>query len=89
MRERLEHDTRINLGMTADIAAERLQDILGGFETDLAARHRTIADETRRVAEFDARLGQRFPLTGELDLKRDQLAAIEADLAATTTAEAA
>ena len=84
LRERFEHDTRINLGMTGDIAAERLQDILTGFETDLASRHRTIADETRRVAEFEARLGQPFALSGELDLKREQLTAIEADLAATT-----
>ena len=85
VRQRFEHAARINLGMTAKGVAERLQDILAGFETDIASRQRTIVDETRRLQAFESRLGQPFSFSGELDLKREQT-----DLAATTaTAEAA
>ncbi len=46
------------------------------METDLY-------DQRRRAADAKARLGEVCPLQGELDVKRAQLAEIEADLAST------
>ena len=78
-----DQETGINLGFTAERAIARLEEMLAGFEVEIAVQRRRIADETRRLQEFEARIGQEFPLAGELALKRDELAAIEADLAAT------
>jgi hypothetical protein len=81
--------TGINLGFTAERAIARLNEMLAGFEAEIAVQRQRIADETRRLQEFEARIGQEFPLAGELALKRDELASIEADLAATTASETA
>jgi N12 class adenine-specific DNA methylase/adenine-specific DNA methylase len=84
-----DQETGINLGFTAERAIARLEEMLDGFEAEIATQRQRIADETRRLQEFEARIGQEFPLASELALKRDELARIEADLAATTTSETA
>lgn len=84
-----DQQTGINLGFTAERAIAKLDEMLDGFEAEIAVQRQRIADETRRLQEFEARSGQEFPLAGELTLKRDELAAIEADLAATTASETA
>jgi hypothetical protein len=65
--------TGINLGFTAERAIARLDEMLAGFEAEIAVQRQRIADETRRLQEFEARIGQEFPLAGELALKRDEL----------------
>ena len=79
-----DQETGINLGFTAERATAKLDEMLAGFEAEIAVQRQRIADETRPLQEFEARIGQEFPLAGELALKRDELAAIEVDLAATT-----
>jgi hypothetical protein len=47
-----------------------------------------MVEARRRLAGYEARLGAAFPLQAELDLKRAELARIEADLAENNTAPA-
>jgi hypothetical protein len=42
-------------------------------------------DATRRLADYEARLGQAFPLQAELDAKREELTRLEADFANCST----
>jgi hypothetical protein len=88
-RHRHDHDTRINLGLSAEAVVMRLREIVLGFEADIDSKQRAIAADTKRIAEFEVALGAQFAFAAELALKRDQLAAIEADLAATSVREAA
>jgi hypothetical protein len=61
----------------------RLEHALDRMEGDLEEHRRRGADATARLAGYEPRLGEVFPLQGELDAKLAQLADIEADLAAT------
>ena len=61
----------------------RLESALDRMEPDLEEHRRRIADAKARLAGYEPRLGQAFPLQGELDDKLCQIAEIEADLAAT------
>ena len=61
----------------------RLEHALDHFESDLGDQSRRAADAARRLAGYEPRLGEAFPLEGELDEKLDQMAALEADLAGT------
>jgi N12 class adenine-specific DNA methylase/adenine-specific DNA methylase len=61
----------------------RLESVLDRMEPDLEEHRRRIADAKARLAGYEPRLGQAFPLQGELDDKLCQIAEIEADLAAT------
>jgi len=62
----------------------RLEHILERFEMDLQEHQRLVLDATRRLAGYEARLGEAFPLQAELDVKRAELTRIEADLAASS-----
>ena len=53
------------------------------MQAELAERRRRFADAKVRSAGFEPRLGETFPLQGELDGKLEQLADIEAELAGT------
>jgi N12 class adenine-specific DNA methylase len=61
----------------------RLEHALDRMESDIEENRRLLADAKARLAGYEPRLGETFALQGELDAKRDQLAEIEADLAAT------
>ena len=50
---------------------------------ELQEQERKVEQAARRLAGYQDRLGQPFALQGELDGKLAQLAALEADLAAT------
>jgi N12 class adenine-specific DNA methylase/adenine-specific DNA methylase len=60
----------------------RLEHILERFELDLQDQQRLASDASRRLADYEARLGEAFPLQAELDSKRAELTHIEAELAA-------
>jgi D-serine dehydratase len=53
------------------------------METELGEQRRRVTDAKARLAGYAPRLGEAFPLQGELDAKLAQLAEIEADLAGT------
>jgi hypothetical protein len=80
---------------SADLTAlgliSRLEHALDHFDAELAEERRSIVENTRRVADYQPRLGGGFSLAGELAAKLAELAALEAGLAATadqTEAEA-
>ena len=51
------------------------------MEADLEEHRRRVIDAKARLAGYEPRLGETFPLQGELDDRLAQLAGIEADLA--------
>jgi hypothetical protein len=59
----------------------RLEHILERFEVDLQEQQRLALDATRRLADYESRLGEAFPLQAELDGKCAELRRIEAELA--------
>jgi N12 class adenine-specific DNA methylase len=61
----------------------RLEHALDRMDADLEEHRRRVTDAKARLAGYEPRLGEAFPLQGELDGKLFQLANIEADLAAT------
>jgi hypothetical protein len=61
----------------------RLEHALDRMETELGEQRRRVADAKARLAGYAPRLGETFPLQGELDAKLALLAEIEADLANT------
>jgi hypothetical protein len=60
----------------------RLEHALDRMEADLDEHHRRVVDAKARLAGYEPRLGEVFPLQGELDGKLLQIADIEADLTA-------
>jgi N12 class adenine-specific DNA methylase/predicted RNA methylase len=61
----------------------RLEHALDRMEGDLEEHRRRGADAKARLAGYEPRLGEAFPLQGELDAKLAQLGEIETDLAGT------
>jgi hypothetical protein len=61
----------------------RLEHALDRMDTEIEEPRRHVTDTKARLAGYEPRLGETFPLQGELDSKLAQLAAIEADLAGT------
>jgi hypothetical protein len=61
----------------------RLEHVLDRMDVELEEHRRRVIDAQARRAGFEPRLGEAFPLQGELDDKLAQLADIEADLAGT------
>jgi len=69
--------------MTAMGLIARLEHILDHFESDREEQTRRRADAIARIAGYEPRLGESFPLQGELDEKLARMAELEADLAKT------
>jgi hypothetical protein len=61
----------------------RLEHALDRMDVEIEENRRRVIDAKARLAGYEPRLGEAFPLQGELDGKLFQLADIEADLAAT------
>ena len=91
---RLEPDLaleRTDFAQSIDIDAEttavgiiaRLEHALDRMDAELEEQRRRVIDAKARLAGYEPRLGETFPLQGELDDKLAQLADIEADLAST------
>jgi N12 class adenine-specific DNA methylase len=59
----------------------RLEHVLDRMDADLLEQRRRAIDAKARLAGYEPRLGETFPLQGELDDKLAQLSGIEADLA--------
>ena len=69
--------------LTALGLVSRLEHALDHFEAELAEHRRSIGDNTRRIADYEPRIGGGFALAGELATKVAQLAELEVSLAAT------
>ena len=61
----------------------RLEHALDRMDVEIEEHRRRVVDAKARLAGFEPRLGETFPLHGELNDKLAQLAEIEADLAGT------
>jgi predicted RNase H-like nuclease (RuvC/YqgF family) len=75
--------------LTALGLISRLEYILDRFEADIEEQTRRAADATQRLAGYEPRLGEVFPLQPELDEKLARMTELEADLAKTESAAAA
>jgi predicted RNase H-like nuclease (RuvC/YqgF family) len=69
--------------LTALGLVSRLEYVLDRFEADLEEQTRRAADAGQRLAGYEPRLGEVFPLQAELDEKFARMAELEADLAKT------
>ncbi|MBR1090752.1 N-6 DNA methylase [Bradyrhizobium manausense] len=63
-------------------AVARLEHALTNFDSEQANHRRRLAEAERRLASYRGRVGEAFAFAAELDLKRAQLAEVEANLAA-------
>jgi hypothetical protein len=77
------HSIDIDGETTAIGIIARLEHVLDRMEAEIGEQRRRVTDAKARLAGFEPRLGEVFPLQGELDVKLAQLAEIEADLAST------
>ena len=78
-----EHRIDVEDDLTALGLIARLEHMLDRFEAELEEQTSRRADAIIRLAGYTPRLGEAFPLQGELDEKLARLAELEADLAAT------
>jgi hypothetical protein len=78
-------DYEIDLAVTTTPigAISRLEHALGGLEQERENQRIRLVDAKRRLASYTPRLGERFSLEAELELKLSQLDEVERDLAAT------
>ena len=76
-----------DIPFTADLTAlglvSRLEHAIDHFDAELAEHRRSIVENTRRIADYEPRLGGGFALAGELALKVAEMADLEASLAQT------
>jgi hypothetical protein len=69
--------------LTALGLISRLEYVLDRFEADIEEQTRRAADAAQRLAGYEPRVGEVFPLQAELDEKLARMAELEADLAKT------
>jgi len=83
-------DTEIEYShdLTALGVVSRLEYALGRFEVELAEQRRIAADAAERLPAYRKRLDETFAYDAELAAKRDELAALDASLAANDAGEA-
>lgn len=77
-----EQEVAVPPELTALGLVSRLEYMLDRFEAELAEERRALAEAQARLAGYEPRLGEAFPLQAELDEKRAALGAVEAELAA-------
>ena len=84
MRTGADYETELPVTVTPLGAIARLEHALSNFEGEQDNYRRRQEDARRRVASYQPRIGEAFAFEAELELKREQLAHLEADLAAST-----
>ena len=82
--DRHDHEQAIQLDdeLTALGLIARLEYMLDRFEAELAEHRRKVAEAEAHLPGYERRVGEAFGLQEELDAKRAELHALEADLAA-------
>ena len=86
-RHGYEQDVQIGSDLTALGLISRLEYNLDRFEAELAEHRRRVTDAEERLPAYKQRLGEPFSLQDELDCKAAELAALDADLAASDTSK--
>jgi len=81
-RHGYEQEIPLEAELTAMGLIARLEYQLDRFEADLAEHRRRVSEAEGRLPGYQRRVGEAFDLQEELDAKRAELAALEADLAA-------
>ncbi len=74
--------------LTALGLISRLEYVLDHFETEIEEQTRRRSDASHRLAGYEPRLGETFPLQGELNDRLARMAELEADLARTESVTA-
>jgi hypothetical protein len=82
MRTGATHEIELPVTTTPLGAIARLEHALVGFEDEQERYRQRLADAGQRLVSYRARQGGDFGFAGELADKREQLKAIEANLAA-------
>ncbi|MHA6688549.1 N-6 DNA methylase [Mesorhizobium sp. A556] len=77
-----EYEVELPVTTTPIGAIARLENALGNFEGELDGYRRRVDDARRRLASYRARVGGVFAFAADLEHKRDELADVEAQLAA-------
>jgi hypothetical protein len=77
-----ESEIAYSVELTALGLVSRLEHVIDQFDADLAEERRAIVENTRRIADYQPRLGHGFTLAGELAGKLAELSELEASLAA-------
>jgi hypothetical protein len=75
-------EVELPITVTALGAIARLEHTLSNFAGEQENYRRRLADAQKRLTTYGARVGEAFAFDAELDLKRAELATVEADLAA-------
>jgi hypothetical protein len=84
MRTGADSEIELPVTVTPIGAISRLEHALSGFENDQENYRRRLADARKRLASYQSRVGEEFAFAAELEMKREQLAEIDADLASDT-----
>jgi N12 class adenine-specific DNA methylase/adenine-specific DNA methylase len=84
MRSGADYEIDLAVTVTPLGAIARLEHALSNFEGEQDNYRCRLEDARRRVASYQPRIGETFAFEAELELKREQLADLEADLAAST-----
>ncbi|SDG98295.1 helicase-related protein [Pelagibacterium luteolum] len=79
-----EYEVELPVTVTPLGAIARLEHALSNFEGEQDNYRCRLEDARRRLASYRPRIGETFAFEAELELKREQLADLEADLAAST-----
>jgi hypothetical protein len=88
-RSGADYEIELTVTVTPVGAVSRLEHALSNFEAERHSYRHRLADAQRRLASYKPRVGEGFALAVELELKLQQLAEIEKDLAATGELEEA
>lgn len=88
-RSGADYEIELTVTVTPVGAVSRLEHALSNFEAERHSYRYRLADAQRRLASYKPRVGEGFALAVELELKLQQLAEIEKDLAATGELEEA
>jgi len=87
-RHGYEQEIHVGSELTALGLISRLEYQLDRFEVELAEHRRQVAEAEQHLPGYARRLGEAFGLQEELDAKRTEMEALEADLAANDKAAA-
>ena len=81
-RTRLEQDIELGEATTPLGLIARLEHVLNGIEAELAQQQKHRCENEHRLRDYETRLDRPFELAAELELKRQALADLLAELAA-------